>query len=1143
VIALLAVVSALAGETILLPAGSDWRYLDTGAAPDFTWVDDTFDDSAWPIGPAPLGYGLVALGTTVSYGPDAANRHITTWLRTEVNVADASLYEAFSIALQRDDGAAVYINGVEVARSNLPVAATATTLAIDPVFGVDQNVFLPFVVPDGVVVSGDNIIAIELHQQSVTSVDLVVDMSLSGWDAPTVVTRGPYLQTGTSQSMIVRWSTDGPSPGQLWWGDAPGQLTNVVVDSEIGFSHEVEVSGLAPDTVTFYAVGVPSGLVLAGDDADHAFETAPVPGSVQPVRVWVLGDSGTADASAASVRDAYSVLTPDPLDTDVWLMLGDNAYNSGTEQEHQEAVFDFYPELLRQVPVWPAIGNHEGINSFSSTQTGPYFDLFSLPAGGEAGGVASGTEAYYSFDYANVHFINLDSHHSDRSAGSAMLTWLAADLASTTADWLIAYWHHPPYSRGSHNSDFELQLVEMRENVVPVLEAGGVDMVLAGHSHSYERSLLIDGHHGLASSFDPSMVVQDHGGDPALEGAYRKWSPSLEPHSGAIYIVAGSSGQISGGLLDHPVMVRSLNSLGSVMLDIDGGVLEASFLDDVGLVLDRFALHKGVTTIVDISGPDWVSSGETASLTGLALQSDGTEVPSYLWDPGDGSAPVAGPTLVHTYSSPEGPVEATLTVTDAAGGQTSDTWTVQVDAGPPEIQLVGPLATTEGAATTFFVTATDPAADPLTVSWTIAGVAYDTVSPTHTFFDDGFFEIEVVVADDAGRTSTMEEEIAVGNLPPFLVSVTGTNLEQGEVATLTAIVDDPGLFDTVPVIEWDLPDGVPRFGATVVTVFAQSGVVPIGLTLTDDDGGVAVVTAELDIGNAAPFFDEITWDEGGAEGDPIRFTAVASDGISTDPVEISWDFGDGSPIETGGEVEHTFGDQGPFLATVTATDAQGESTVVPRVVTLANLPPRIIAVSAPPAAREGETVRWSATVEDPGVDDVVTQSWDFGDGTRTTGRSVSHAYADDGEYTVVLSLVDDEGATAEQVAQLQVDNVAPRFVRPPAERTVAPGALWQWLAEVEDPGQERIVYRLVGPDGSWVDPAGLVRWVAPEQRLGEPATFSLVADDGDETDTLEWQVRVAPDDQGPGCGCRVGVVPGATIWLLPLLGWRRRRTF
>ena len=142
------------------------------------------------------------------------------------------------------------------------------------------------------------------------------------------------------------------------------------------------------------------------------------------------------------------------------------------------------------------------------------------------------------------------------------MTWLAADLAANDQDWLIAYWHHSPYSRGSHDSDAEIQLIEMRENAVPLLEDHGADLILTAHSHSYERSYLIDGHHEGSETFDASMLLDGGDGDVHGDGAYAKAELGPEPRAGAVFTVAGSSGRVIGGLLDHPVMARSLPVLG-----------------------------------------------------------------------------------------------------------------------------------------------------------------------------------------------------------------------------------------------------------------------------------------------------------------------------------------------------------------------------------------------------------------------------------------------------------------------------------------------------------------------------------------------------------------------------------------------------
>jgi len=231
------------------------------------------------------------------------------------------------------------------------------------------------------------------------------------------------------------------------------------------------------------------------------------------------------------------------------------------------------------------LGNHE-------TYAGepiPYFDIFTLPTQGEAGGVPSGTEHYYSFDYGPVHFICLDSQSSNRQPGSPMLTWLENDLSATQARWTVAYWHHPPYSHGSHNSDTEIELIEMRQNALPILEAHGVDLVLCGHSHAYERSMLIDGHYGTSDTLSPGMIKDSGDGKPKGDGPYTKTTGA---HAGAVYTVCGVSGQVSSGTLDHPVMVTSLATLGSMVIDIVDNRLTARFLASNGLIRDSFVILK-----------------------------------------------------------------------------------------------------------------------------------------------------------------------------------------------------------------------------------------------------------------------------------------------------------------------------------------------------------------------------------------------------------------------------------------------------------------------------------------------------------------------------------------------------------------------
>ncbi len=450
-----------------------------------------------------------------------------------------------------------------------------------------------------------------MHYKSVYSlrthlVILLLTLTGIGWPndgLAATVTRGPYLQMGGPNGVVVRWRTDTATDSRVRYGGAPGSLTSFTDNATVTTEHEVSVSSLEADTQYYYSVGT-AAATLAGNDVNHFFVTFPATGTAVPTRIWVLGDPGTQNSSQTDVRNAYYDATG-TRHTDLWLLLGDNAYNSGTDSEYQGAVFNMYSAMLRKSVVFSTLGNHDTAQSTAFVDTYPYFNMFTFPRNGELGGVASGTEHYYSFDFGNIHFICLDSMTANRSPTGAMATWLQSDLADTTRDWIVAFWHHPPYTKGSHNSDTETELIQMRQNFLPILEAGGVDLVLSGHSHSYERSYLLDGHYGLSTTLTPAMKLDGGSGrDPA---PYQK-PAGLAGHQGAVYTVAGSSGQISGGTLNHPAMFISLNLLGSVVLDFTNDRLDLQFLDSTGVVRDTFAIEKGTS-----SGPPPAPTGLVAA--------------------------------------------------------------------------------------------------------------------------------------------------------------------------------------------------------------------------------------------------------------------------------------------------------------------------------------------------------------------------------------------------------------------------------------------------------------------------------------------------------------------------------------------------
>ncbi len=512
------------------------------------------------------------------------------------------------------------------------------------------------------------------------------------------VTRGPYLQQGSDTAVTVRWRTSSAVPGVVRYGTSPAALTLSAAEPSARTEHEVRLTGLSPDTRYSYSIGTPSG-VLAGGDADHFFVTSPRPGTPKPTRVWVLGDPGTANSNQRAVRDAYSAFTGSRA-TDLWLMLGDNAYSSGTDAEYQRAVFEMYPTLLRKSVLWPTLGNHDGVTADSATQTGPYYDIFTLPKNAEAGGVPSGTEAYYSFDYGNIHFVCLDSHDTSRSATGAMATWLKNDLAATVADWIVAFWHHPPYVKSNYDSDRSTVFIDMRRNFLPILEDAGVDLVLAGHSHNYQRSFLIDGHYGTSDTLTDAMIKDRGDGREDGNGAYRK-SAGTAAHEGAVYVVAGSSGQVTSTIGRHPVMYTWKAVLGSLVLDFNGNRLDVKFLRETGAVDDWFTIVKGSgLPVVTVGAEDGTASEQGADAASFVVRRTGsTAAPlavrltvSGTAAPGADYGAIPNPVTI-----PAGAATATVRVVPVDDAAAEGDETVVVTVAPDPAYIVGTPATAEAA--------------------------------------------------------------------------------------------------------------------------------------------------------------------------------------------------------------------------------------------------------------------------------------------------------------------------------------------------------------------------------------------------------------------------------------------------------------
>ena len=398
-----------------------------------------------------------------------------------------------------------------------------------------------------------------------------------------------------------------PAPATVFLGPAPAAYTLSFTGSVAtgALDAVVPITGLTPSTRYYYAVCTTTA--CAPVTPNMTFVTSPAYGAPAPLRAWVIGDMGMGLPITNTMlgnAKAWMATNGRQSPADMWLFLGDDAYETGSDSQYSSGLFQFFAADLPHTPLWTQLGNHDTSSNVSG-QSGPYFARFATPRNGEAGGVPSHSGAYYSFDYGGVHVIALNSWSSTNTPGSPMLQWLAQDLAAidrTSTQWLIAFWHHCTYSHGTHNSDSEIESIQMRGNVLPLLEAAGVDLILNGHSHAYERSYLVSGNYGLSTTFNASKnIVQASLGGGVLGGTPYTKPPGLSSARGFVAITTGGGAALESTSYGykHPAMVpfnvsglNGLITLGTAILDVTSTQLTWTYICSNGTVADSFTIVK-----------------------------------------------------------------------------------------------------------------------------------------------------------------------------------------------------------------------------------------------------------------------------------------------------------------------------------------------------------------------------------------------------------------------------------------------------------------------------------------------------------------------------------------------------------------------
>lgn len=316
-------VFAVVPDFQLIPAGSDWRYLDNGSDQGTNWRNLEFDDAGWKTGPAPLGYGDGDAATTVEFGGNPNAKFITTYFRRAFTVPDAGLLASSSLRLRRDDGAVVYLNGIELTRQNMPGGTiTFSTLASSAVGGDEENEFFLETVDQAMLRVGLNILAVEVHQSDSDSSDLGFDLELSAQlvslaSAPLLVVPPQSQTVVQGEDVAFTVEVSGTPPLAYQWRRLPSMI--VVPFGEGGPT--LNLTNVQPAQAGFYLVTITNVASTAGV-------------SSAPTQLTVL-----SDRDGDGMPDAWELdqgFDPDDPDDAAWDADGDGAtnlaeYRAGTD--------------------------------------------------------------------------------------------------------------------------------------------------------------------------------------------------------------------------------------------------------------------------------------------------------------------------------------------------------------------------------------------------------------------------------------------------------------------------------------------------------------------------------------------------------------------------------------------------------------------------------------------------------------------------------------------------------------------------------------------------------------------------------------------------------------------------------------------
>lgn len=512
----------------LISTATTWKYLDNNVDPGtetdrYAWTKADYNDSEWKSEAGKfgakkgkledLGDGFVPTVLLNQYINGVNGDDIPAFFfRTTVNISNLDDFSSLSGKLYYDDAAIVYINGVKVASFDEPEGGFESNMsyggsnASNPKEGV---ISLTKEQLKDVIKTGQNTIAVELHQGRASSSDIYFEFNNLqvdyGQEETTVEQKALNLTIGEDETkMNLTWyantNTSGTvqlaKAGAMINGEFPSQFTTVEATNnqanDKGFYYnQATLANLEENTKYVYRV-------VNGDQVSkiYDFTTKDFDGSYNFIFAGdpQIGASGSASKDTEgwdkALSDSINKFNPNFI-----LSAGDQV-NTASDENQYSGYLDH--EELTSVPQATTIGNHD-------SSSNAYTQHFNLPNETAKGETAAGTDYWYV--YNNTLFMNINTNNTSTAEHKAFMK--EAIKENQDVRWKVVVFHHSVYSVASHS--VESSILKRREELTPVFDDLGIDVVLMGHDHVYVRSNMMKGMKVSQETKDLTSVTDPEG--------------------------------------------------------------------------------------------------------------------------------------------------------------------------------------------------------------------------------------------------------------------------------------------------------------------------------------------------------------------------------------------------------------------------------------------------------------------------------------------------------------------------------------------------------------------------------------------------------------------------------------------------------